>query len=34
MASPYPDAYNVYQVIRQVPRGKKVQFYEDDTYYV
>lgn len=34
MASPYPDAYNVYQVIRQVPKGKKVQFYGDDTYYI
>lgn len=34
MVSPYPDAYNVYQVIRQVPKGKKVQFYGDDTYYI
>ena len=34
MASPYPDAYNVYQVIRQVPKGKKVQFYGDDTYFI
>lgn len=34
MASPYTDAYNVYQVIKQVPKGKKVQFYEDDTYYI
>ena len=34
LASPYPDAYNVYQVIKQVPKGKKVQFYEDDTYYI
>lgn len=34
MVSPYPDAYNVYQVIRQVPNGKKVQFYGDDTYYI
>lgn len=34
MVSPYPDAYNVYQVIKQVPKGKKVQFYEDDTYYI
>lgn len=34
MASPYPDAYNVYQVIKQVPKGRKVQFYEDDTYYI
>lgn len=34
MVSPYPDAYNVYQVIRQVPKGKKIQFYGDDTYYI
>lgn len=34
MVSPYPDAYNVYQVIKQVPKGKKIQFYEDDTYYI
>ncbi len=34
MVSPYPDAYNVYQVIKQVPKGKKVQFYGDDTYYI
>lgn len=34
LASPYPDAYNVYQVIKQVPKDKKFQFYEDDTYYI
>lgn len=34
LISPAPDAYNVYQVIKQVPKGKKVQFYEDDTYYM
>lgn len=34
LASPYPDAYNVYQVIKQVPKGKKVQFFEEDTYYM
>jgi len=34
MASPYPDAYNVYQVIKQVPRNRKVQNYGDDTYYI
>ena len=34
IASPSPDAYNVYQVIKQVPKGKKVQFYVDDTYYI
>lgn len=34
MGSPYPDAYNVYQVIKQVPKGKKIQFYGNDTYYI
>ena len=34
LVSPYPDAYNVYQVIKQVPKGRKVQFFEDDTYYI
>lgn len=34
MASPYPDAYTVYQVINQVPKNKKVQYYGDDIYYV
>ena len=34
MVSPYPDAYNVYQVLKQVPKGKKVQFYGNDTYYL
>lgn len=34
MVSPYPDAYNVYQIVKQVPKGKKIQFYEDDKYYI
>lgn len=34
MASPYPDAYTVYQVIKQVPKNRKVQYYGDDTYYI
>ena len=32
--APYPDAYNVYQVLKQVPKGRKVQFYGNDTYYI
>lgn len=34
MASPYPDLYTVYQIIKQVPKDKKVQNYEDDIYYI
>ena len=34
MASPYPDAYTVYQVIKQVPKNKQVQYYGEDIYYV
>jgi len=34
MASPYPDAYTVYQIIKQVPKNRKVQNYEDDIYYI
>lgn len=34
LSSPAPDAYNVCQIIKQVPKGKKVQFYEDDIYYI
>lgn len=33
MISPYPDYYNVFQVLRQVPRGSYVQFSGDDLYY-
>lgn len=34
MTSPCTDAYNVYQVIKQVPKDRKVQFYGNDTYYI
>lgn len=34
MISPYPDCYNVFQVLRQAPKGSKLQFYEDDLYYI
>ena len=34
MASPYPDSYTVYQIIKQVPKNKKIQNYEDDIYYI
>ena len=34
MISPYPDVYNVIQVIKKVPKGKKVLFYEDDLVYI
>ncbi len=34
MASPYPDSYTVYQIIKQVPKDKKVQNYENDIYYI
>ena len=32
--SPYPDVYNVIQVIRKVPKNKKVLFYEDKMVYM
>lgn len=32
--SPYPDVYNVFQVIKKVPKGKKVLFYEDTLSYM
>lgn len=34
MISPYPDVYNVIQVIKKVPRNKKVLFYEDSLAYI
>ncbi len=34
LVSPYPDCYNVFQVIRQTPKGSMVQFYEDDLYCI
>lgn len=30
----YPDVYNVFQVIKKVPKGKKVLFYEDTLSYI
>lgn len=33
MTSVYPDIYNVYQVIKQVPKGSNVQFCGDDMYW-
>lgn len=33
LTSPYPDLYNVYNVIRQVPNGAKIQFYEEGTFW-
>lgn len=32
--SPYPDVYNVFQVVKKVPKGKKVLFYEDTLSYI
>ncbi len=32
--SPYPDLFNVYQVLKQTPKNCKIQFYKDDTYYI
>ena len=34
MISPYPDVYNVIQVIKKVPKDKKVLFYEDSLVYI
>ena len=34
MISPYPDVYNVIQVIKKVPKNKKVLFYEDSLSYI
>ena len=34
LISPSPDIYNVVQVIKQVPKGRCVQFYGDDTYWI
>lgn len=33
LVSPSVDAYNVLQVLRQVPCGSKVQFHKEDIYY-
>lgn len=34
LGSPYPDLFNVYQVLKQIPKNCKIQFYKDDTYYI
>ena len=34
LTSPYPDFYNVYQVLKQTPKKCRIQFYEDDTYWI
>ena len=32
--SPYPDFYNIYQVVRQTPPKCRLQFWRDDLYYI
>lgn len=34
LGSPYPDLFNVYQVLKQTQKNCKIQFYKDDTYYI
>ena len=34
LGNPYPDLFNVYQVLKQTPKNCKIQFYKDDTYYI
>lgn len=34
LTSPYPDFYNVYQVIRQTPKNCSIQFRGDDIYWI
>lgn len=34
LVSPYPDFYNVYQVLRQTPKGSRIQFHGEDTYWL
>ena len=34
LISPYPDVYNVFQVIKKVPKGKNVLFYKDTLSYI
>ena len=34
LVSPYPDLYNVFQVLRQTDSDCKLQFYEDDLYSI
>ena len=33
LVSPYPDIYNVYQVLWHTPKGCQVQFWGDGLYY-
>lgn len=34
LISPYPDFYNVYQVMRQTPKDCKIQFWGDEMYWI
>lgn len=34
LVSPYPDLYNVFQVLRQTENNCTLQFYEDDLYSI
>ncbi|RKJ21120.1 DUF3267 domain-containing protein [bacterium D16-50] len=34
LISPYPDCYNVYQVVKQTPPKCRIQNYGDDTYWI
>lgn len=33
LASPYPDAYNVFMVLKNAPSGSKIQFYQDKLFF-
>ena len=33
LISPYPDLYNVFQVLKQAPKNSYLQFHNDDLYY-
>lgn len=34
LISPYTDYYNVYQVLKQTPKGCSIQFWGDDTFWI
>lgn len=34
LTSPYPDYFNVYQVLKQTPKGCSLQFEKDDLYVI
>lgn len=34
LISPYPDCYNVYQVLKQTPKGCRIQNFGNDTYWI